>query len=222
MSGFTVLVMATAPVAGRAKTRLAAHTGDDVAADLAAAALLDTVAAVEATPGARGHLALAGDLADGARGADLADAVRGWTITPQRGRTFAERLVAAHEDAGHGPVVQVGMDTPHLTSDLLLGAARDLEAYDACLGPAPDGGWWVLARRDPRVAAPLATVVMSTAATHDDTRAALLAAGHTVGATARLRDVDTIDDAHEVARLAPDTHFARTLRAWVDSTAVAP
>ena len=79
--------MAKAPVAGRAKTRLAAHIGDDVAADLAAAALLDTVAAVEATPGARGHLALAGDLADGARGADLADAVRGWTITPQRGRT---------------------------------------------------------------------------------------------------------------------------------------
>lgn len=82
MSGLTVLVMAKAPVPGRAKTRLAVHTGDDVAADLAAAALLDTVAAVEATPGARGHLALAGDLADGARGAELAHAVRGWTITP--------------------------------------------------------------------------------------------------------------------------------------------
>jgi uncharacterized protein len=214
VSALTVLVVAKSPVPGRAKTRLAALTGDDVAADLAAAALLDTLAAVAATPGARGHLALAGDLAQGARRRELLDAVRDWTITPQRGAGFAERLVAAHEDAGTGPVVQVGMDTPQLTPGLLLGALGDLGDGDVCLGPATDGGWWALARRDPVVAVPLAGVAMSTASTYDDTRAALLHAGLRVTSTAPLADVDTLDDAAAVARLAPDTRFAAAFRAW--------
>ncbi|MDR7254685.1 glycosyltransferase A (GT-A) superfamily protein (DUF2064 family) [Nocardioides sp. BE266] len=214
MSDLTVLVLAKAPVPGRAKTRLARVTGDEVAADLAAAALLDTITAVAATPGARGHLALTGDLRAATRGPALRAALADWRVTPQRGRTFAERLVAAHADAGPGPVAQVGMDTPQLTPDLLLDAVDGLSSYDACLGPADDGGWWVLARRDPKVAGPLAGVEMSTPATYDDSRAALTAAGHRVCATTVLRDVDTVDDAAEVARLAPGTHFAAAYRAW--------
>ena len=45
------LVLAKAPVPGRAKTRLGAGIGMDAAADLAAAALLDTLAAFLATDG---------------------------------------------------------------------------------------------------------------------------------------------------------------------------
>jgi glycosyltransferase A (GT-A) superfamily protein (DUF2064 family) len=206
--------MAKAPVAGRAKTRLAATTGDVVAAELAAAALLDTIAAVAATPGVRGHLALAGDLGACARSRELTAAVRGWSVTAQRGATFAERLVAAHADSGRGTVVQVGMDTPQLTPEHLLGAVEDLSSHDACLGPAADGGWWALARVDPAVARPLLGVEMSTASTYDDTRAALVAAGHRVAATAPLRDVDTVEDAAEVARLAPGTRFAEAFRTW--------
>jgi glycosyltransferase A (GT-A) superfamily protein (DUF2064 family) len=210
----TILVVAKAPVPGRAKTRLAATTGDDVAADLAAAALLDTIAAVSATPGVRGHLALSGDLSTATRGAALVRAVAGWRVTEQRGGTFADRLVAAHLDAGAGAVAQVGMDTPQLTPSLLQAALAGLAAHDACLGRADDGGWWVLARRDPDVAAPLAGVAMSTASTYDDTRAALLDAGHRVSSTRSLRDVDTLEDAADVARQAPATHFARAFRSW--------
>jgi uncharacterized protein len=214
VSGPTVLVMAKAPVPGRAKTRLAVATGDEVAADLAAAALLDTIAAVGALPGARGHLALAGDLSSASRGPELVAAVEGWRVTAQRGATFADRLAAAHLDAGHGPVVQVGMDTPQLTAHLLAGALDGLAGHDACLGPAPDGGWLALARRDPAVAGPLARVTMSTPSTYDDTRAALVGAGHRVSSTTPLVDVDTVEDAAEVARLAPDTRFAAAFRAW--------
>jgi glycosyltransferase A (GT-A) superfamily protein (DUF2064 family) len=213
----TVLVLAKAPVPGCVKTRLAAATGDAVAADLAAAALLDTVAAVEATPGARGHLVLAGDLTRAARGRELLHALRDWRITLQRGAGLAERLVAAHQDAGAGPVVQVGMDTPQLTPDLLLGALAGLAAYDVCLGPATDGGWWALARRDPDAAVPLGEVAMSSPSTYDDTRGALVAAGRRVSATSSLCDVDTAADAAEVAALAPDTRFAAAFRAWEEA-----
>ncbi len=204
-----VLVLAKAPVAGRVKTRLGADVGLDRAADLAAAALLDTIAAASAAS-AHCHLALDGDLADAVRGDELRAALVGWTVTAQRGDGFAERLVNAHLDAGPGVVVQIGMDTPHASADDLRAAAAALGDDDAVLGPAPDGGWWVLVRRVAATAAPLAGVAMSTPTTYDDTLAALRASGATVATTATLRDVDTVADADAVALLAPGTRFARS------------
>ncbi|WP_395659393.1 DUF2064 domain-containing protein [Nocardioides sp.] len=213
-TGTRVLVVAKAPVAGRVKTRLGAEVGHDAAAQLAAAALLDTVVACQGAVGAdRCLLALAGDLADAVRGDEIADAVTGWGVARQRGATFAERLVNAHVDVPPGgPVLQVGMDTPHLTADLLRAAAEDLDDHDAVLGPAEDGGWWVLGLHEPRGAAALHDVPMSTPDTYRDTRRALAAAGLEVGATAVLRDVDTVADAEAVAAAVPDGEFARVWR----------
>ncbi len=207
-SAFKVLVMAKSPVAGRVKTRLGAEVGHAAAADIAAAALLDTLTACTAAVGPqRCHLALDGDLDDAVRSADLHAALTGWTITAQTGDGFAERLVRAHREAGTGPLVQVGMDTPHVTPALLADAAAPLlvvdPACDAVLGSALDGGWWVLGRRDPEVAAVLAEVEMSTAHTGADTRAALERAGWRVSDTAALRDVDEVEDAEAVALARP-------------------
>lgn len=209
--------MAKAPVPGEAKTRLGVSVGHEAAADLAAASLLDTLAAardaVSDARGAQGRLmiSLTGDLDAAARTAELHEALADWQIVPQRGDGFAERLVTAHRDAGDETVVQIGMDTPHVTATLLRDAATRLVGHDAVLGPATDGGWWVLARRASRVVEPLRSVEMSTSTTGPDTRAALEAAGHSVRHTDTLDDVDTVEDAHRVATLAPHTRFAR---AW--------
>jgi glycosyltransferase A (GT-A) superfamily protein (DUF2064 family) len=210
------LVVAKAPVAGRVKTRLGADVGLERAARLAAAALRDTVETCTATYGAQGcHLALDGDLALGVDAEHLLAATRGWTVHRQADGGFDVRLAAAHADvaaAGPGPVLQVGMDTPHLTPELLHEVGSGLEEHDAVLGPAPDGGWWVLALRDPRAAAALVGVPMSTPSTHDDSHAALVAHGLSVATAPELRDVDTVADADAVADEAPDTWFARTWR----------
>lgn len=206
-----VLLVAKAPVAGQVKTRLGAEVGDQTAAELAAAALLDTIEACREA-GAEGHLSLAGDLAGAVRGEALAAALTGWTITEQRGDTFAERLVHAHADAGPGVVVQIGMDTPHVTAESLAAAAAGLDDHDAVLGPADDGGWWALARRDPDVVRLVAEVEMSTSETCADTRRALERAGCRVGLTVAMTDVDTVEDADHVASLAPHTRFARLWR----------
>ena len=58
----TLLVVAKAPEPGRAKTRLAATVGARVAAEIAAAALLDTLDAVSAAPVAARVVAFTGDL----------------------------------------------------------------------------------------------------------------------------------------------------------------
>ena len=88
------LVVAKAPVAGRAKTRLGAEIGMAAAADLAAAALLDTLDACRAAFGAgRCHLALTGDLAGAARGRrDRPAALAGWTVFEQVGDELRRRL----------------------------------------------------------------------------------------------------------------------------------
>ena len=209
-----VLIVAKSPVAGEVKTRLGAVIGPDVAADLAAAALLDTLVAAEATVGReRCHLSLAGDLAEAVRGPEITGLLAGWTVTPQRGGDFAARLAAAHLDAGPGPVAQIGMDTPQVTPADLAQVFTDLVDLDAVLGPADDGGWWVLGRRDPDAVQALEGVTMSTSTTYADTVAALADQQLRVGRTGSLRDVDTVDDAQAVAAAAPHTRFAQ---AWHD------
>jgi glycosyltransferase A (GT-A) superfamily protein (DUF2064 family) len=209
-----ILVVAKAPVAGRVKTRLGSVIGSDAAADIAAASLLDTLDSASAAVGARHcHLALAGDLDDAVRGREIAGRLEGWTITPQVGNDFAARLVVAHLDAGPGPVAQIGMDTPQVTPTDLAGVITALAGHDAVLGPADDGGWWVLGRNDPQAARALAGVAMSEPTTYADTRAALEARGLRVGTTRSLRDVDTVDDAEAVAAVTPDSRFADAWRA---------
>lgn len=217
-----VLVLAKAPVPGQVKTRLGVEIGMSQAAEVAASALLDTLGACARAYGAdHCHLALAGELETAVRGEQIAVALAGWTVFAQHGTGFAERLVRAHADVAAravGPVIQIGMDTPQVTPDLLTAAAAALgdpdepSRPDAVLGPARDGGWWVLALRDPRAAAPLRDVVMSTPTTFADSRDALTRSGLRVTTTAVLRDVDTVADAEAVAAQAPRGAFAQTWR----------
>jgi glycosyltransferase A (GT-A) superfamily protein (DUF2064 family) len=213
VSGVRFLVVAKAPHPGQVKTRLGATVGHRVAAEVAAAALLDTLAACRDAAGVgRCHLALAGDLSGAVREPELRAALAGWSVRQQRGTGLAARLAHAHHDVGAGPVVQVGMDTPQADGPLLRGVAHLLDTHDAVLGPAVDGGWWVLGLRDPAGARVLADVDMSRPTTGRDTRAALESAGLTVAEAAVLLDVDTASDADVVAAEAPQSAFAAAWR----------
>jgi glycosyltransferase A (GT-A) superfamily protein (DUF2064 family) len=99
------------------------------------------------------------------------------------------------------------MDTPQVTVTDLREVASAADEGTAVLGPAADGGWWVLGLRDAAAAAGLADVAMSRADTYLSTRAALEHAGLTVLAGPMLRDVDTVADAEAVAGLVEAGHF---------------
>jgi glycosyltransferase A (GT-A) superfamily protein (DUF2064 family) len=203
------LVVAKAPVAGRVKTRLGAVIGMEAAARVAAAALLDTLVACRSAFD-ECHLALDGDLGGVEDETSLREHLAGWVVHPQRGTTFGERLAHAHADAaGSGPTVQVGMDTPQVTPADLLEVAAAGAGESAVLGPAADGGWWVLALQDPAAAAGLAGVPMSRPDTHDLTRRALVRAGHSVATARTLRDVDTFADGEAVFAGLSHGHFHR-------------
>lgn len=207
----TVVIVARAPVPGKAKTRLAAHVGDDAASRLAGEALLDTIDAAEAT-GWPVCVAMTGDLTRSPMREEIGAALDRHLRISQRGEGFAERLTAAHADCDDGAgVVQIGMDTPHVRADALLAAGRSLDRSDAVLGMAHDGGWWLLGVRVGRHAECLKQVPMSTSRTGELTRQALRSGGIRVGDVPSMTDVDTWADAIEVATIAPDTRFGRAV-----------
>jgi glycosyltransferase A (GT-A) superfamily protein (DUF2064 family) len=209
----TVLVVAKAPVPGLAKTRLSATLGEQTAADIAAAALLDTLDAVAATPVTHRVVAMTGDL-EGASGADeIRDRLAAFTVIAQRGDGFGDRLANAHADAAATtgrPVLQIGMDTPQVRPELLADCARQLLTAPALLGLACDGGWWVLGVADAASANCVRDVPMSLPATGALTLAALKHTGISVSLVEQLRDVDTIDDISPVrAACSASSRFAQ-------------
>ena len=206
-SELQVLVIAKEPVPGRVKTRLCPRCNKEQAANIAAAALADTLDTVTAAPAACRTLVLEGEYWPPA----------GWRTVAQRGEGLAERIVHGYGDTalpGVGTFL-VGMDTPQLTHDLII-HARDLlgsRGVDAVLGLAVDGGWWGLGLSDPADARVLDGVPMSTPRTGADTLAALQNRGLTVARLPVLRDVDTVSDAWAVAaQCQPTSRFATAVR----------
>jgi glycosyltransferase A (GT-A) superfamily protein (DUF2064 family) len=208
-----VLVVAKAPVPGLAKTRLAADVGDRLAADIAAAALLDTLDAVAAAAVRSRVVALTGDVDAASGSADLTDRLADFIVVAQRGADFAERLANAHADAARAtglPVLQIGMDTPQVTDELISHCARELMLADAVLGLADDGGWWVLGVTEAQTAECLRDVPMSRADTGAVTLRALRDTGLHVTLVETLTDVDTVADVPIVrSACASDSRFAR-------------
>jgi uncharacterized protein len=204
-------VIAKAPVAGRSKTRLCPPLTPVQAAELAAAALADTLRAVAATPCRRRVVVL-----DGAPGSWLPPGIE---VMPQRGCGLAERLAAAFADIG-GPALVIGMDTPQVTPHLLGHALRRLDRADAVVGAAPDGGYWAIGLRRADGAV-FDGVPMSDARTCAAQRERLSSLGLATLELPVLRDVDDIADADAVAALAAHTSFAHALRALGRHAAVA-
>lgn len=198
-----VLVLGKSPVPGRVKTRLCPPCSPAQAAALAEAALVDTLAATTAAS-SKVTLALEGR-ADGW----LPPGVR---VVPQCEGTLDQRLAAAWSEVP-GPAVQIGTDTPQLTATDLVDAYRTLcrPDVDAVLGPADDGGWWLIGLPYGMPEA-FVGVPMSRPETGALQHARLRELGLRVALLESRNDVDTIEDAREVAAKAPETRFATALR----------
>jgi glycosyltransferase A (GT-A) superfamily protein (DUF2064 family) len=200
-----VLVLAKAPVPGRVKTRLCPPLSPLEAAEVAAAALADTLTAVAGCGATRRVLALDGEPGDWLP--------PGFSVVAQQGATLNQRLAAAWAvTAGHG--LQIGMDTPQVTPALLdhCLAVTAEPGTTASLGLAEDGGWWALGlsgRWDRDV---FAGVTMSSPTTGVAQLEALRRAGHRVGELPVLRDIDRVEDLEAVAAAAPAARFAATWR----------
>lgn len=202
MIGAALIVIAKDPRPGRAKTRLCPPCLPAQAADLAEAALRDTLEVVRSVPACHHLLMLDGD---DTRWRDC-----GFEILAQRGAGLDERLEHAFSEV-KGPALLVGMDTPQLTGELLQTGLDALERHAAVLGPAFDGGYWSVGMREPAPGA-FRGVAMSTDDTLALQRERFEGLGLSTYKHVTLRDVDTIADARAVAAEAPRSRFAAALR----------
>jgi rSAM/selenodomain-associated transferase 1 len=214
----TLVVIAKAPVPGFAKTRLAATVGDTAAADIAAATLLDTLDAVEATPVQARVVALTGDLDEASSSDEIRSRLAGLDTVSQRGDDFSARLanaiVDAAEVAGPRPVLLIASDTPQVTPDLLTDCAQALLKNDVVFGLARDGGWWVLGVTEPGMAECLHTIPTSRSDTGPATLEAMREKGLRVELVAELSDVDTVEDVQLVRiECKPGSRFLDALSA---------
>jgi glycosyltransferase A (GT-A) superfamily protein (DUF2064 family) len=106
------------------------------------------------------------------------------------------------------------MDTPQVTAELLTDCARRLLGTQAVLGPARDGGWWVLGLQTPAVAQCLRSVPMSRPDTGELTYKALHDEGLEVTPVELLADFDVVDDIAVVrSACRPTSRFAQVTKA---------
>jgi uncharacterized protein len=141
-------VFAKWPRPGFVKTRLAAVLGAEKAARVAAAFLNDTLNRLaEGEPATRRVVAFTPD----EMSRDFADLVSGrYALRPQgEGDLGArmERFLTAEFAAGAERVILVGADSPTLPVDLVTRAFAELEHADIVLGPAADGGYYLIGFR---------------------------------------------------------------------------
>ncbi len=187
------MVFAKSPEPGHVKTRLIPILRAGEAAELHEALLLDTLGVVESC-------------------ADVVIA-----FTPATGRSTLERLLGRHRrllpqgpgDLGDRlarvfeqlcvegkPVLAVGSDCPGLTADRIGSAAAALRRVDVVLGPALDGGYYLIGLRKPHPEL-FRNIPWSTPEVLEVTRSCAAEAGLRVELLEPARDLDTPEDLFE-------------------------
>lgn len=189
-----IIVFLRAPELGKVKTRLAATIGD-------ARALMIYDRLLEHT------LRVVVDCATDKQ-AWYADAVPtqdrcaalGFEVDIQRGDDLGERMQHAFENAfgaGFGKVVIIGTDLPGISTSLLADAFVELDMHDAVLGPARDGGYYLLGLRSME-ASLFRNKSWSSSSVAEETLADLHRAGKNVALLPKMIDVDTEADLQDV------------------------
>jgi hypothetical protein len=200
-----LLVFARTPVPGRVKTRLLSHFSSEQACRLHVAMIEDT--ADLAFPGRRvilfseeiPALALPAGIEAGQQGpGDL-----------------GARLVVAIQDglASAPKVVVLGSDTPHLPPARLEQALAALDRADLVLGPADDGGYYLIGVRrfSPAI---LQGVEWGSPRVLEQTRRAAERAGFSVGLLEPFFDLDEWTDLERLTSVPGAPRTRALLTAW--------
>jgi uncharacterized protein len=189
-SNRALIVLAKAPAAGATKTRLCPHLTPEEAAKFAAASLVDTLAVARSVggcmlrlahpPGAAGALAaLLGD--------DLPPA---FAVPPGDIGTAMCFAIECALDHHAAQVALIGGDLPSLPPAHIAHAfARLDDGADVVLGPAEDGGYYLIAATAPHPAL-FAGIAWSTDAVYAQTVAKVEASGLALATIPPWYDID--------------------------------
>ena len=138
-----IIVFVKAPRPGFVKTRLAIVIGDEAACE-AYRQLTETVLAKLASlPNVEIRFT-----PDDAKDEIKSWLRKGWGAKPQGEGDLGQRMHRAFKEAD-GPAIIIGSDCPYLETSDLQAASDTLQTHDAVMGPAADGGFWLIGLATP-------------------------------------------------------------------------
>ena len=191
MSAGRVIVFLKAPRPGLVKTRLAAALDEAAAAAIDVVLVNRTIAALARCEDV--ELRFAPDDAQ----AEIERWRRPvWSLKPQGPGDLGQRLARAFAEAfaaGASRVLALGTDCPGLAPEDIADALAALAGNEVVLGPAEDGGYWLIGLRQPAPAL-FEGIPWSTDQVFTATEAKARASGKSVAILRRQLDIDTLED----------------------------
>ena len=186
-----LVVFLKAPRPGLVKTRLAQTIGAEAASAAYRRLVERVLGQLSSLPSVELRFA-----PDEARSEILPWLQPGWHAAPQGRGDLGERLSRAFAEAfaaGAARVVVIGSDCPEVTAADVQAAWAALAQHDLVLGPAMDGGYWLMGLRapEPRL---FAGLQWSTSRVRQETLERAEAAGLSHVLLRPLHDVDTEAD----------------------------
>jgi rSAM/selenodomain-associated transferase 1 len=141
MSKQALLIFARNPEAGKVKTRLAATLGNEMALAIYKKLLKRTIAVTQNLPVDKIVY-----FSNGIEGDDFWDS-KHYYKQVQQGNDLGKKMknaFASTFDNGYDRLVIIGTDCPGLEPAIIMGAFVHLNVYDVVIGPAEDGGYYLL------------------------------------------------------------------------------
>ena len=202
-----ILFFVKVPVRGQVKSRIASLLGDDIVLELYRSFVLDMLQTLDRT-GIPSMICY--------HPAESGDEVMRWLgrercYLAQRGSDVGARMEHAFREAfsrGWTRAVLIGSDIPDLPGHFLREALSSLDGNDVVIGPAEDGGYYLIGfRSDSFLPEVFTGVPWSTDEVCRMTLAALERAVRTVHQLPRWRDVDTVSDLRHLSERNEGTAF---------------
>jgi rSAM/selenodomain-associated transferase 1 len=199
-----LVIFAREPIPGLVKTRLAEVVGAGTATSVYTALLEHTVATARAA-GIGAMISLAGEPGrEWAETLDLPFEIQGGGDLGERMAECFRRRFAE----GRSRVVIIGSDNAHLKPEHLRSAFTALDDLPVVVGPADDGGYWLIGQRAPRVDL-FTDVPWSSPDTLEATRVRLRTLDIPWRELDTLPDIDTAED---LGKATTDPRIDETLR----------
>ena len=204
------LLFIKAPVRGQVKSRLAAVIGDETALELYKNFILDIIDTVKKTGYPFSICYYPPDA-----GAEVSSWLAGqYRTMPQQGGDLGERMENAFIrcfSEGFERAVLIGSDLPDLTPAVLLEAMASLAENDVVIGPASDGGYYLIGFRKhtlmPRV---FRGISWSTKTVFQETMAILQNSALSIHQSPKWNDVDTIEDLRALCKRNKGAEFDKS------------
>ena len=196
------------PESGRVKTRLSQRLGPDLAASFYRNFVLDLLETFEKV-----GRPLAICFSPQNKKSDFVQWLGpGHPYRPQKGKDLGERMRDAFECVfldGWKRAILLGSDIPDLPSQVVEEALTALHTRDTVIGPALDGGYYLIGfRHDSFSPEAFKDVPWGSGSVFTKTLAILKAEHRSVHILPAWRDVDTLEDLRELAQRSTQTGFA--------------